>query len=119
MLYIQKNKPKHFRWHVAGDIPDQRYLCYMRAVALEFPRTNFLCFTKRGDLDYGTPADNLHIVFSQWPGMPIQGLPSFPRAWLAPDARIPDTAKRCAGSCFTCKLCFNLKGGQHVYFTKH
>ena len=49
---IDKENPNRFRWHVGGDIPDQRYLDMIYGTAMLFPATRFLVFTKRYDLNY-------------------------------------------------------------------
>lgn len=115
--YLAHKKPAFFRWHVAGDILGQWYLDIMGATARRFPGTRFLCFTKRGDLNYAGVPENLRIVFSQWPGMDLIGPEGSARAWLSTDPRKPARARKCPGSCEDCKLCFNLKTA--VQFDPH
>lgn len=58
---IAKRKTKDpilFRWHMAGDIPDARYLNMMMRIARRFPAVKFLAFTKR----YQLVADNPIII---------------------------------------------------------
>mgnify|MGYP002927677031 FL=1 len=63
----------YFRWHVSGDIVDERYFDMMCRIATRLPRTQFLAFTKKYDLVNtfvkagGTIPRNLHILFSSWP----------------------------------------------------
>src|ERR1035441_7758901 len=43
---IAYRRPRHFRWHVAGDILNVAYLRQMCRIAAQNPRTQFLSFTK-------------------------------------------------------------------------
>jgi ferredoxin len=114
--WIACHGPEFFRWHVAGDILSQSYLEHMSQVANCYPGTRFLCFTKRGDLDYSRVPDNLRIRFSQWPGSHRIGALN---AWMqdGTETRIPKNALKCPGSCADCKACFN--NTKDVYFNKH
>lgn len=116
---ITKRKPAIFRWHVAGDAPDQQYVNGMKAVALLNPGTRFLAFTKQFGLDWSDLPDNLTVVFSMWPGMPCPDTPA-PHAWMqdGTEFRIPTDATECPGNCEQCGLCWGLKAG-HVVFHKH
>jgi hypothetical protein len=131
--YLWKHKPKRFRWHVAGDIPNQAYLNYMGVLARLNRLTNFLCFTKRYELSYSKLPKNLSIVISAWPGYAIINVPwtaecytdpggFLPIAWCqdGSETRIPQNAIACPGSCDACNLCWVLRGmGKHVWFHKH
>jgi hypothetical protein len=111
---LQKRRPKHFRWHVSGDILDQDYLQRMKLLAYLCPETKFLAFTKMHGMDYSGRPSNLIIRFSMWPGMDgilrakVAGAPC---AWLqdGTEDRIPKNAVKCPGSCENCK----------AYFFKH
>ena len=126
---IGNRNPNYFRWHVGGDIPDQKYLDGMVSVARIFPAIQFLAFTKKYDLDYMEvtkyPAsNNLKIVFSVWSSM---GLPEnkheFPLAWLSHDPRIPKDKLilHCPGQCEECRFsCWvKLDSETDVVFDKH
>jgi len=122
--WFKAKRPKHFRWHVGGDILGQGYLESMFVIAQDNPGTKFLCFTKRYRLDYGNKPDNLNIVFSAWPQFPLVRshlARSFPVAWMqdGTETRIPDSAKECPGKCHDCHECWNLKPGESVFFHKH
>lgn len=117
--YLDAKRPKYFRWHAAGDIPSQDYFEAMKITAHGYPGTRFLCFTKRGYLDLGFVPDNLALVFSQWPGMPLQGPKTAPCAFLAEDPRTPAKAFKCPGSCAKCKRCWSLSSGQAVALPRH
>lgn len=138
--FLRKEKPKMFRWHVAGDIPSVEYLHSMIWAAHWYPKVKFLCFTKRWDLvstgytdrrlsPTGTSAtpSNLRIVVSRWPGDSEPRGPwvsSLPQAWISTDKRAPTPSRRqgvfaCPGRCDTCGKCWALKPGQHVVLKKH
>ena len=133
---IAKRKPKLFRWHVGGDIPDRfpgegyAYIGGMVNVAGHFPDTVFWAFTKRyaaaraaAKLIRGRP--NLNVVLSAWPGVKLDGRTR--RAWPVcyvddpknPDPRIPADAFRCAGGCDKCMKCAELKAGEAVVIAAH
>ena len=141
---VAKTKPDLFRWHTGGDIPctgsttldalsgspSVWYIDGMRYIAYHFPDTKFLAFTKRYDVARAfrkrMPAlNNLSIVLSAWPGVPLDGRTR--RAWPVcyiydpknPDPRIPKSAYKCPGSCDKCRVCFGLKPGEAVVIKKH
>lgn len=114
--YLVEKKPKYFRWHVSGDIPDLEYYKMMVKLAEQCKKTKFMAFTKRWDLLaplLPRPPKNLQIIFSQWPGM----LCSYEtgkvrKAWVFDpkyiDVRIPyKRVRMCPGSCSTCKFCYH------------
>jgi ferredoxin len=119
MDYLDRKQPRHFRWHVAGDILNQEYVEKIILIAMAYPNTKFLCFTKRHDLSYRNCPENLTIVLSCWPGMRLPKNRSLPRAYMqdGTETRIPHGARACPGSCEDCKLCYGLKGD--VVFHKH
>jgi hypothetical protein len=123
-IYLTKKRPRFFRWHVAGDIPDQRYLTGMINISKKHSRTTFLAFTKNFKLNYSNVPKNLSIVFSMWVGMKKprhkKGVSGF--AWFqdGTEKRIPNQAIKCPGHCDNCGMCFNIsKIGGHVVFYKH
>ena len=128
---IGKVKPKMFRWHSAGDIPDINYLFRMEAVAVQFPDTKFMCFTKQLEIVFDAERMStgmirpIRYVLSGWPGfnVPKQLRKMFPTAWLCderdPDPNIPTDSLPCSGGCETCGVCWALKPGQSVMFLKH
>jgi ferredoxin len=122
--YLTKKKPKFFRWHVAGDILDQKYLNNMIYLAIKHTETKFLAFTKNFKLNYAKVPSNLSIVFSMWVGMRKprhkKGVSGF--AWYQDgnEKRVPKTAIECAGHCDSCGMCFDIaKIGGHVVLYKH
>lgn len=133
MAFLSAKKPKYFRWHVAGDIPDLEYLRLMCWIAYCFPKTKFLAFTKNYVLvSYWriniSAVPNLNIVVSRWPNINVpyvieDDLSAFPQAWMRdpkhPDPHIPANVKECGGNCESCGICWKLKKGQSVVFNKH
>lgn len=114
--------PPFFRWHVGGEMPDQDYFGRMCGLARDFPRTRFLCFTRRHDLNLRRP-DNLNVVASVWPGhgdvskLRRRGLPI---AWMqdGTETRLPVGVKVCQGHCSACRHCLK-PGAKDVCFLKH
>lgn len=121
--WLEKNRPKFFRWHIGGDILDQYYLNSMHNIALALPNTNFLCFTKMHHLDFTDLAPNLAVIASMWPGLePHENVKHLPKAWMqdGTETRVPESAIPCPGSCETCGMCWALpKLGVDVVFMKH
>lgn len=117
--YCQTKKPKYFRWHVGGDILNQRYLQNMKNIASLFPQIHFLCFTKRFDLDYNRLPNNLKMFFSIWPTADAPR--AFPKgvklSWMqdGTETRIPANAKECNGNCMTCMRCWGDNNNDVVF----
>ena len=119
--YLTKHTPRYFRYHVAGDILNQRYLNRMNKLAREHTGTTFLAFTKRYDLDYSNRPDNMSIVFSAWPNSPMPKT-DLPVAYMqdGTETRVPNNALECPGDCEHCGMCFDLeKLNRSVVFHKH
>lgn len=127
---LERKHPDYFRIHVAGDFISQRYLDIWIRMAVLFPETKFLAFTKAASLDYGGLPYNLEIKFSRWPGWMPGKLEDYtkpsagswlrlPRAWLDDGSGmlIGDYLRRCPGSCAKCKYCWNIS--EDVVFKKH
>lgn len=123
--YLNKKDVKYFRWHVAGDIPDQNYLDNMVRIAQMFQETYFLCFTKRFDLNYRVVnlehVHSLSVMFSIWPKMELpKRVGGVPFAWCQ-DGKELRMQKRgyhmCPGSCKDCKQCW--EDNTDVVFNMH
>ncbi len=120
----QYARPRLFRWHVGGDIPDAYYWDEMRKIALIFEDVKFLVFTKKYRIvgnDNCVIPDNLSVVLSAWPGLKIVNPLKFPLAFMqdGSEDRISN-AVECYGSCETCGMCWNLQSlGKNVVFYKH
>lgn len=120
--------PKYFRWHVSGDILSLTYFKGMCAVAVALPYVKFLCFTKQYNIlnEYVKGEEeipsNLQIVFSAWPGLPLNNPHNFRVAWMqdGTEDRIPSNAMHCPGNCETCGACFSLNEiGKDAVFELH
>jgi hypothetical protein len=102
---------KFFRWHVGGDIPEQRYMNGMHELAFRHPKIRFACWTKRYELDFSDQAfipDNMNIILSTWPGYPLPANIELPKAWYqdGSETRIPKGTMACKGHCPNCMICW-------------
>ena len=120
---------KYFRFHVSGDIYDMNYLDRMVKLAQDLPGTTFLAFTKQYNfvnyfLQSAAIPDNLKIIFSEWPGMPMKNPHNLPVAHVIFKGQEPaDDWKICGGNCSECACrgvgCWELKKGEHIAFYEH
>lgn len=120
---------RFFRFHVSGDIPNMDYLRDMARTARELPGTRFLCFTKKYDLvnDFLFCEDrpeNLQLILSAWPGMPMENPHGLPVANVIFSGTAPaDNWKICGGNCADCACqgvgCWELRPGEHIAFYEH
>lgn len=121
---------RYFRFHVAGDIPFYGYLYGMKKVAERNERTEFLCFTKRYQWvnkfveRHGALPKNLHIIFSEWPGVEYENPFSFPTCRvLFPGDEPAAGEKLCGGNCSNCAIhdggCWSLQPGETICIKKH
>ena len=122
--WLAKHKPEFFRFHVSGDIPDQRYWAEAASLCEQFPSVKFLVFTKRFELDFTVAPSNLSVVLSMWPGHapPTGFAATLPRAWMqdGTEDRVPLDALPCPGNCQTCGACWGLaQKGLDVVFNLH
>ena len=106
---------KYFRWHVAGDILDSDYFDRMVSIARLHPDWTFWTYTKmyhivNAWIDANGPLPcNLHVMFSEWEGMPMDnphGLPVFACRLKAGNPSRPadyfDNLHKCPGNCDAC-----------------
>lgn len=120
---------KYARFFSSGDIPDADFLKGMCKVARKNKETKYLCFTKKFEIvnDYVSNGHiipkNLSIVFSAWSDWIPENPYNFPMTYVYGkdfnNDLIPDNAIPCAGKCYECQACWQLKKGQSVYFKKH
>jgi hypothetical protein len=114
---------KYFRFHVGGDIPNQQYYDLMVMTAKVCPDIKFLTYTKKYDLDFGTPPDNLSIVISTWPGWDLPPKECADLPWSYVQDNTEDrvmNAITCPGLCESCRVCWDLKRlGKNVEFHYH
>lgn len=121
---------RFFRFHVSGDIPNFTYFFKMVETARNNPHCDILVFTKKysiinKSLDTGLEIpSNLHILFSEWPGMPMSNPHNLPIAHVIFKGEEPEANWNiCTGNCLECakhnKNCWALKNGEHVAFHEH
>ena len=121
---------RFFRFHVSGDIPTYDYLVQMIETVRNNPHCNVLVFTKQYNfvnmaIESGIEIpSNLHILFSEWTGMPLPNPHNLPVAHVIFKGTKPQPNwKICSGNCLECakanKNCWALKNGEHVAFHEH
>lgn len=113
------------RWHSSGDCPDFEYLQLVFLVAMARPKVNFMMFTKRYDwvnnlLGFVDKPDNLTIIFSYDDGLEDE----YENPFEMPIAIVSDTTSSCGNqlhglTCEECRVCWQLKPGEKLYFWKH
>lgn len=126
---IKKNGFRFFRWHIGGDIVNERYFQGMCEVAASHPDTKFLAFTKNFKVVNEHAEDipqNLQILFSDWVGQDTPNPHNFPTSnplFADGSTTAKCGAYFCPGSCTNCALtetgCWTLKKGEQVVFPAH
>lgn len=125
----RRQKNKFFRWHVAGDIIDMDYFENMVAIAARHPDFVFWTYTKNYELINSfcdlngrdaIPA-NLHIMFSEWRGLPMVNPYHFPEFRVVfKDDAVKPTGHYCPGNCDICKAnCRGCLAGETTYCNEH
>ena len=123
---------RYFRFHVAGDIPDEVYFQHVVDVSSRNQHCQILCFTKKYEIinSYldtgGTLPNNLHMIFSGWAGLEMQNPYHLPEAHVRyrhGETTARADAQQCGGNCTECFLtdcgCWTLKQGEQVIFDEH
>lgn len=121
---------RFFRYHVAGDIPNDEYFYNMVALAWELPNTQFLAFTKQWHIvnafldNGGRFPQNLKIIFSNWGAWKCPNPYNLPVAEVIFKGETPaDSWKICGGNCTDCACrgvgCWELKDGETIAFYEH
>ena len=127
---------RFFRWHVSGDIVNERYLAGMIRVARENPKCEFLAFTKAYEIVNAAIAagavipGNLHVLFSAAPGVDMPNpyrLPECHINFADPDLNTycggAEYVYHCTGNCTECAIngcgCFFLKTGDVTIIDQH
>ena len=124
---------KFFRWHVAGDIIDADYFDNMVQIARRHP--DFVCWTytkvyhivNEWIAANGPLPENLHIMFSEWDGMPMDNpynIPIFTCKLKAGNKNRSEESfysmHKCPGNCDICKAtgrgCI---AGENTYADEH
>lgn len=123
---------RFFRFHVSGDIPDDKYFDRMVEVAERNQHCQILCFTKKYEIvndyiaDNWAIPDNLRVIFSAWDNLPVDNPYNLPVAYVRfrdghTDA--PEKAINCGGNCSECAStdggCWTLEVGEAVVFDEH
>lgn len=122
---------RYFRFHVAGDIPNDIYFADMVLTAKNNPHTEILAFTKQYAIvnhyidTFGELPANLHLIFSEWGNDWIvpnpHNLPTSTVIFKGNDPR--DDWKVCGGNCTECACrgvgCWELKKGETIAFYEH
>ena len=121
---------RFFRWQVAGDIVNDKYLSGMIDVAKKCPHCNFLAFTKKYDLvenylDKGNEfPENLNIVLSGWKDYQPENKHNLPVSQVIFKNEEPmDEWKICGGNCTECACrgigYWELKKGETIAIYEH
>jgi hypothetical protein len=118
--YLSAKNPRHFRWHVGGDMPDRSYADMVDTLAEDFPDTEFLIYTRRDWLDKPIGKQfprNLHVFRSQWIGEIVD---TTERKFivLPKDAPVPHDGSLCPGQCKGCRECWMMHS-HPIYVHKH
>lgn len=140
--YVEKKRPKSFRFHSSGEIENYDYLLRMDDLAAECPYTQFYVYTKRFDfvqkyLEERGVRSNLVINISEWKdntkGYNFEQLNKF----IWDDGTDPEIAKlkHCPGvskpekkggkghmtdvHCDKCGLCFRKNAGLRIAVYNH
>lgn len=145
--YCVTNKVQRFRWHVAGDITNDKYFTGMCTIAKCLGgATQFLAFTKNMHTANVSRPNNLTMVASMWPhDLDRYAKSSHAKddiieriktksalAWVNPtttstdlwynnklDNEVKVESLECSGKCDTCFLCWHLDPGASVVFNEH
>ena len=126
---------KYFRYHVSGEIQDLEYFMEMLESARKHPDFIVWTYTKMYSIvneyceKYGkeTIPENMHIMFSEWDGMPLYNpynFPIFTVKFAAGNKNHPveffDTLYKCPGNCDICKECGRgCIAGENTYADEH
>lgn len=100
---------KFVRFHVAGEIIDSDYLWRIIMIAIAHPEATIWTYTKMYDLVnayikfHGQLPANLHIMFSEWDGVPMNNPYGMPTFKAIPKDHEPLPYFRCPGNCDYCK----------------
>ena len=124
------SRSEHFRFHIAGDIPNRKYFRRMVRTARNNPDCSILCFTKQYEIvnrwihENGSLPENLHILFSGWSNLKPENPYNLPETTVyAKDEDKKPEWLACGGNCLDCVLhcggCWNANKGETVAFKIH
>jgi len=126
--YLETKNSFYFRWLVAGDIVDNRYLRGIIYAAQKNNQGKFLVFTKNypvlSSIKKENLPKNLNIMVSAWPNYPI---PKYIKenkyriAWMqnSTETRIPKESFLCSGYCQDCLECWKQENKKDVILPYH
>ena len=123
-------KADHFRFHVSGDILNNRYLKEVVNACKMFPHCEVLMFTKRYEIVNrfleigGAIPKNLHILFSGWTNLTPDNPNHLPETTVyATEADIKPEWALCGGNCLDCAIhdggCWKAQKGETIAFKIH
>lgn len=103
--YLTLAMPRLMRLHVSGDFFSRDYLDMWRRIAEDHPDTVFYGYTKMPWIDHATLPQNLRLLRSMWPGMPVPRQKHVKRnCWVqdGTEKRMPKEHTVCVGDCPKC-----------------
>lgn len=127
-------KADHFRFHVSGDILNNRYLREVINACKMFPHCEVLMFTKRYEMvNYlveteGPVPKNLHCLYSGWTNLDPTEAGFNPYAFpettvYAKEEDIKPEWTLCGGNCLDCAIhdggCWAARPGETIAFKIH
>lgn len=124
-------KHKYFRWHVGGEIYNEKYFAKMVETAKLFPDWRFWCYTKQYNivkayiLQHGADyiPENFSIMFSEWRGLKMSNYLNFPVFSVVFKDEQKPTGFYCPGSCSVCLAnktgCPYAKKNDIIYVNEH
>lgn len=112
--YLNYHHPEYFRWHVGGEIPDQKYADMMATIAALTPSVKFLVYTTTEFLD-DVYYNNLSVIRSQWIGQQVD---THRRKFIVVEKGQTIHGFACPGKCETCRECWS-DNTFNIYIEKH
>lgn len=108
-------RPKYFRWHVSGDVPDAYYAGRVQWMAYNNENTHFLIYTRTRFFDDLDIPNNLSVIESQWLGFDRPHASQFPVFMVVKPGLVihgidsETQVFECPGHCPECRLCWNVR----------
>jgi hypothetical protein len=124
--FLRSYKHSYFRMHVSGDFFSQDYLNMWKEICKQFPKINFMAYTKCYSFDYEGMPENMEVIFSTFENMPAGTSKRLREKHNRPVAlagtKNPDEEyySKCIDDCSKCKLCWKLSETKKgVFFHYH
>ena len=139
--YIETEKLSLVRYFTIGDIPDERFIDCINAIAWYNPNVKFWLYTKKYNLvnnwidKHGFPEENLTIIFSHWLNddgtyFPMKNPHNLPTSEFIPLGKeqlaesvthiCPCSNPNVKATCETCDHpCYTLKHGESMALLEH